>query len=229
MQSTALPARRPALAWGRVGTVIVAFILLLVAIVVLMPGSAVVGRLTFDPAGMAYVETEGWRAYYDRNWLRALSLMLQLNHDVFGLRWPDAIQASYYATRAQMAFAGANNNVPLAQDYLVKYYAVIARGRGLNWDPVKAAEAEIRYWIVHRQVAQKPENPAPLVASLADLHAYLFTIPAEAAQSSAVERTAAAQAVDRVTGRRSLDVDADWREIETRLRAAYTIINTAIK
>jgi hypothetical protein len=127
-----------------------------------------------------------------------------------------------------MAFAGANNNPPLAQEYLAKYYAVIAQARGLAYDPVKAAEAEMRYWIVHRQVAQTPDNPAPLVDSLADLHAYLFDIPAEAARISGVERTAAAQAVDRITGGRSTDIAADWREVETRLRAGYEIVNQAL-
>lgn len=190
------------------------------------PGS---GRLVIDPPALAYVETQGWRAYYDRAWPRAIGLMLQLNHDQFGLGWPAAVEASYYATRAQMAFAGTDNNVPLARAYLASYYGIIARERGLGWDPQSAADAEMRYWIIHRQVAQAPGKPAPLVDALADLHALLFEIPPPAARASAVERTAAAQAVDRITGHRSLDVEADWREVEVRLGAGYDLIAAAMR
>ncbi len=190
---------------------------------------AATGRLSIDPSGLAHVETEGWRAYYDRAWPRAIALMLQLNHDQFGLGWPAATEASYDATRAQMAFAGVDNNVPLARDYLERYYAIVARERGLRWNAGAVANAEMRYWIVHRQVAQNPTNPQPLVDALTDLHALLFEIPAAAALTSAVERTAAAQAVDRITGRRSADIDADWREVERRLQVAYAIVAEAMR
>lgn len=229
MQSSAMPIQQTDSHTGRNIAVTVGVLVLVIAAVAFWPGNAPNGRLTIDPAGLAYVETEGWRAYYDRNWLRAIGLMLQLNHDQFGLNWFDTLKASYYATRAQIAFAGMDNNPPLAQEYLAKYYAVIARARQLSFDPQAAAAAEMRYWIVHRQVAQDPANPAPLVDALADLHALLFAIPAAAAHDSGVERTAAAQAVDRITGRRSTDIDADWREVLTRLTAAYRIIADATR
>lgn len=193
------------------------------------PSTTSVGRLPIDPIGLAHAETEGWRAYYDRAWPRAIALMLQLNHDQFGLGWPAAVEASYNATRAQIAFAGADNNVPLARDYLERYYAVVARERDLRWDARRVADAEMRYWIVHRQVAQNPADPQPLVDALADLHTLVFDIPAADAHASAVERAAAAQAVDRITSRRSTDIDADWREVERRLQAAYSIVAHAMR
>ncbi len=222
----AMPTTRRA--GGRTLALVIGVLLVALALVGFWPTHAPQGRLTFDPAALAYAETEGWRAYYDRAWLRALGLMLQLNHDAFGLTWFDTLRASYYATRAQIAFAGADNNPPLAQDYLAKYYAVVAQGRGLAYDPARAAEAEMRYWIVHRQVAQNPADPAPLVNALADLHRTLFDISPDAAHASAVERTAAAQAVDRITGRRSTDVAADWRAVYDHLLAAYVTITQAM-
>jgi hypothetical protein len=203
-------------------------VLALAGVTLFWPNAARDGRLTFDPVGLAHIETEGWRAYYDRDWSRAVSLMLQLHHDEFGLNWFDTFVASYHATRAQIAFAGQNNNAPLAQAYLEKYYAVMARARGLRYDPAAAAEAEMRYWIVHRQVASRPDDYTPLVGVLADLHTLVFAVPPDAARASGVERTAAAAAVDRITGRRSTDVAADWREVEARLVAAYTIVAQAM-
>lgn len=193
------------------------------------PATAPIGRLPIDAAGLAHVETEGWRAYYDRAWPRAIALMLQLNHDQFGLGWPAAVEASYNATRAQIAFAGADNNVPLARDYLERYYAIVAHERGLRWDARLVADAEMRYWIVHRQVAQHPADPQPLIDALTDLHTLVFEILAAEAHASAVERTAAAQAVDRITSRRSTNIDADWREVESHLKASYSIVAHAMR
>lgn len=230
MQTTHL-ARRSMTSRLTLGAALVAavFVLTLTIITADSRPPTASGRLTIDPTGLAYVETEGWRAYYDRDWPRAVSLMLQLNHDQFGLPWPTALTASYHATRAQMAFAGTDNNAPLAREYLACYYADVARGRGLAWDAEAVADAEMRYWIVHRQVAQRPDDPAPLVDALADLHVILFEIPPAIAHASAIERTAAAQAVDRITSRRSADMDADWRAVESHLRAAYSLIADAMR
>ena len=43
------------------------------------PGARRRGRLSFDPHRVAYYETEGWRAYYDRRWLDVLILLVRLS------------------------------------------------------------------------------------------------------------------------------------------------------
>lgn len=54
-------------------------------------------RPGFNPDKIAFYEKAGWKAYYDRKWLRVLSLMMQLSREQFGIslassrwssRWP---------------------------------------------------------------------------------------------------------------------------------------------
>jgi hypothetical protein len=60
-----------------------------------------------------------------------------------------------------------------------------------------------------------------MVASLVRLHAALFDASPAAIRRSAEERAQAAVIVDRITGGYSVDVAADWRQVEVRLLEAY--------
>jgi hypothetical protein len=42
----------------------------------------------FDSDRVEYFEKAGWRAYYDRRWLRVLRLMVQLNREQFAMSPP---------------------------------------------------------------------------------------------------------------------------------------------
>jgi hypothetical protein len=63
-----------------------------------------------------------------------------------------------------------------------------------------------------------------MVQALVQLHAALFGGPPAAMQLSAEWRARAAEAVDRITGQRSTDVAADWREVAACLQKAYRAV-----
>jgi hypothetical protein len=92
------------------------------------------------------------------------------------------------------------------------------------------AELEMKYWVVHRELAaqqkKQPEldNTGPMVEALADLHAALFDISSQAARPSAELRALAARTVDRITGRYSTDVAGDWQQVESCLQRAYRAV-----
>ena len=182
----------------------------------------------FDPGRVAYFEKAGWEAYYDRRWLRVLWLMVRLNREQFAMSLPTAFLASLDIVRASRAFAPVDNDVPAATAHLARYYAKARRSAGLQADAATLAALEMDYWVVHRRLAvARKESPdhsgdiGPMVDSLARLHAALFDAPPEAIQRSAELRAEAAVAVDRITGRYSSDVAADWRQVEEYLRQAY--------
>jgi hypothetical protein len=105
---------------------------------------------------------------------------------------------------------------------------VAARANGQAFDPRRAAELELRYWVIHRELAEAPElDKRPLVESLAELHAALFGRTTAEMWPSAESRAAAATSVDRITSRRSIDVPADWRSVEEYLRQAYQHVKQA--
>ncbi len=186
--------------------------------------------IRFDPDKVAYFEKAGWEAYYDRNWLRAFWLMVQLNREEFAMPLPLALAAALDVVRASIAFAPLDNDVPKAQHFITRYYEKAARRVKFQADAKTVAALEMDYWLVHRRLAlARIKNPAdsnldPLIESIANLHAALFAAPAPATRTSAEERARAAEAVDRITGKRSTDVAADWRLVEEHLQQAYRAV-----
>ena len=184
----------------------------------------------FDPDKVAYYEKAGWEAYYDRNWPRAFWLLVKLNREEFRMSWLTAVSAALDTVRATIAFAPMDNDVPTAIGYVERFYEKARRSLGITAGARVLAELEMEYWIVHRELAlarlQPPHegNLEPMVQSLARLHAALFNATPAAMRSSAELRALAAQAVDRITGKYSTDVAADWGQVEEYLRQAYRAV-----
>lgn len=189
-------------------------------------------RQPFDPHRIAFYESAGWEAYYARRWLRVLWLMVQLNREQFGMTLPEAVAAALDIVRASIAFAPVDNNVPAATAHLRRFYAKARRAANIQMDADTLAALEMAYWIVHRRLAvARRDHPdhtgdiAPMVEALTRLHAALFNAAPETMRPSAELRARAAVAVDRITGRYSSDVAADWEEAERLLHQAYRAVH----
>ena len=185
-------------------------------------------RHLFDPERLAYLETAGLRAYYDHKWFLMLRLVLQLMHEQFGLSWLRSVQAAYYTTRASIAWAPKDNNPAATRLYIRKFYKCAAKyGSLASFDPRRVADLEFIYWDLHRRYSGKPEGEKePYVSCLEDLHSALFSLPPGSVRESAVERAHGTDAIDLITGKRSTDVEADWRRAETHLSKAYRSVVT---
>lgn len=195
------------------------------------------------PDRIARIETELWEAYYNREWLREFRLLITMHREFFHMNTPTAVLASYDAARAAMAFAPLDaNDLPQARGYLLRYYEKVRQALGCRATADDLAERELHYWIVHREVARgrlaeiktgraidDPDDAEiePVINAFANLHAGLFNSTPEAMHESAVYRARAAAIVDRISGRHSPDVAADWARVETELRLAYRAIEQA--
>jgi hypothetical protein len=193
-------------------------------------------RAEFDPERLAYLEAAGWRAYYDRNWLRVFGLMVQMNREQFRMSLPTAIAAAVDIVRASIAFAPVDNDVPAATAHLQRYYAKARRAAGVQADAATLAALEMEYWVVHRRLAvARRDDPnhardiEPMVQALTRLHAALFDAPPDAVRPSAELRAQAAVTVDRITGGYSTDVAADWRKVERLLQLAYRAVQQTVQ
>jgi len=175
---------------------------------------------SFDPDRVAALETEAWRAYYDREWLKLLYCTERGCAEQFHIPFPTSLEAAYWATRGAIAFKPLDNDVPTALGACERYYELVRRYSGLEFDPASAAQAEVRYWEVHRRLSGAPDH-RELVDTFADLHAVTFGIARARALESAELRTRAAILVDGITGRRSSDVDGDWMRLAAELRSCY--------
>lgn len=192
---------------------------------------------------IARVETGLWEAYYNREWLREFRLLIAMHREFFGMGAIAATLAGYDAARAAMAFAPLDtNDLPQARRHLLRYYEKVRRALHCRATAADLAERELHYWIVHREVARRrlaeveagrpvddpePAEIEPVIDAFASLHAGLFNSTPEAMHESAVHRARATAVVDRISGRYSPDVAADWARVEVLLQQAYRAIEKA--
>ncbi len=182
----------------------------------------------FDADQVAHFETVGWRANYARNWLYMLYLVVRLLQAQFHMNLWQSLRGAYYITRASIAWVPIDHDLDLIRAYLIKFYIVAQQASGMPFNPVKVADLELQYWIVHREWSGNPDKRA-LIQSLAELHAAIFGTAVQAMRPSAENRAAAATTVDLITSKQSKDIEADYRRIEEYLRTAYRQINEAIR
>jgi hypothetical protein len=184
----------------------------------------------FNPDVIAYYEAEGWRAYYDRNWLRAFGLMVHLSDSQFHIPFPRSFLAVYHIIRASVAFVPRKHDLEVVRQHLELFYCIAADANRGAFDSHTVADLELRYWVIHRELAARPDaDKHPLIECVAALHAALFGCIPAAVWASAVSRVAAANAVDQITSRRSSDPAADWELVESSLRRAYQQVKSAVE
>jgi hypothetical protein len=185
-------------------------------------------QFEFDPDQVAYFESHGWRAYYDRKWLTLLSLIVRLCQAQFRIPFPVSLLAAYYATRASLAWAPVDHDMVKAQMFYEKFYRVARRYSGLTFDPARAGALELQYNDIHRRLSGKPDK-TEFIQTMIDLHSAVFGISPEAARESAELRVQANNTVDLITSRTSTDPEADWAKLEQELRLCYRSIQRVLR
>jgi hypothetical protein len=178
---------------------------------------------TMQPERVAYFEAAGWKAYYDRKWLKMLRLIVLLCQEQFHIPFPMSLAAAYYTTRASIAWVPIKHDERRVLRYLEKFYGVARRYSGLHYDVKRVAALELQYFDVHRRLSGKPEKEEFLQTLIA-LHSAIFGLTSEQARESAEWRLLAANTVDLITSGTSTDVEGDWSKLEAYLRKAYDSI-----
>ncbi len=182
---------------------------------------------SFDPTAVAYYEVEGWKAYYDRNWLRLLWLVVALVQAQFRIPFPQSIRAAYHVTRASAAWAPKENNPAAILQHLRAFYRLARRYSGLEFDIERAAELELEYWDAHRQLVRQADKTR-FIEAMTQLHAVVFSLSEGAARESALLRVEANNVLDTITGKTSPHPERDWQRCETLLVACYQSIQQRV-
>ena len=177
----------------------------------------------FDPDRVAYFEANGWRAYYDRKWLKMLRLIVRLCQEQFHIPFPMSLLAAYYTTRASLAWVPVDHDEQKVLAFLEKFYRLARRYSGLKFDARQVAALELQYFDVHRQLVDEADK-SKFVQVLVDLHAAIFGLSPEQVRESAEWRVLAASTVDLITGKKSTDVEGDWAKLEEYLHRCYRSI-----
>ncbi|GAB4551573.1 MAG: hypothetical protein OHK0023_18660 [Anaerolineae bacterium] len=181
----------------------------------------------FNPEQVAHYEVEGWKAYYDRAWLRLLGLIVALTQAQFRIPFPQSLRAAYHIVRASVAWVPQTHDSDKIQQHLRQFYQLARRYSGLVFEVERAAQLELRYWDDHRRLVRQP-NKSDFIQTMVALHSEIFAITPKQAQESAELRVEANNVLDTITGKTSDDPARDWRRCEELLTACYRSLQRAV-
>ena len=145
---------------------------------------------TFDPVKVADAEKEAWVVYYQRRWFRLLRMLFRLVQSTFGLPFWRVPYTAYLLTRAQVAFAPKDNDVPLAEACMREFFDIVKRTHHEAFDPARAAQTEVNWWVVHRQFFGRSDNDA-VVDAVAQAYAAAYGVDPASVREAAYYRAQA--------------------------------------
>ena len=141
-----------------------------------------------DPRKLANYEKENYVAYYQKDWLKLLRVSVGMVKEAFGLSWSQAIYGAYLIARAEVAFAPfPDNDIPLTEAYVRRFYQFIQRVHGEELDVEKATKLEVNWWGVHRRLFGNRENQE-LVDALKRLYEEVYGEESEKFKEAAYHR-----------------------------------------
>jgi hypothetical protein len=141
-----------------------------------------------DPRKLAHYEKENYVAYYQKDWLKLLRVSVGMVKELFGLSWLQAIYVAYLMARAEIAFAPfPNNDIPLAEAYVRRFYQFIKKVHGEDFDVEKATKLEVNWWSIHRKLFGNAENQE-LVDALTCLYEEIYGASSEKFREAAYQR-----------------------------------------
>jgi len=142
----------------------------------------------FDPRRLAHYEKENYVAYYQKDWPKLLRVSVGMIREAFGFSFLQAVYAAYLVARAEIAFAPfPENDVPLAEAYMRRFYAFLKKTHAEDFDVERAAKLEVNWWIIHRRLFAKSENEE-LVEALMSLCTEAYGVAPDLVRPAAVLR-----------------------------------------
>lgn len=181
----------------------------------------------FDPILVARYEKDSWIAYYQRKWFTLLRLLIGLVRATYGLSLLQAIRVGIPLTRAQMAFAPRDNDVPKAIAHMQEFFAYIKAKHGEKLDPHDAALAEVGWWVVHRRFFGQSDRPE-VIEAVACAYAAAYRIDPAAASEAAYHRALAMVYSDAWVMSERDPNDPRLQQEEAELLKSYTALKKAV-
>jgi hypothetical protein len=154
------------------------------------------GRLrSFDPHRVADLEYRAWVGYYLHEWLQVLVASIGLVRVGFGMNWFRTLYGAWLVLRASQLWAPNPDNDPAgARARMRRFYRLVKRSYGAPASPERAAELEVDWWRVHREVqySTTPRQAGDeLVEAVTRLYRYLYGEPEAEVRPAAVHRARA--------------------------------------
>lgn len=212
--------------WPLVAAALLLFMVGWVAIDLYGPWSVDLRKI--DANRMARLETDMWRAYYEKRPFKLYWLLVQLLRGRDGFPFFRANVTAYYAARGAMVFKEGKGrpDYERAIPYLDNYFQSIDKVGELGDNTRKLAELELEWWIVHRE-RKKYGKPA-LVDSIANATGAIYGVPPAALREYAQARTDAMCLRDDKAEAGGV-TEEDWKRIEEMLLTCYGALAREVK
>ena len=154
---------------------------------------------SLDPRAVGGWECRAWETYYRREWVAFLWASVSLVRAAFGMSWPRTLVGAWLVLRANHVWAPYPDNDPeAARRLMTRFYQLLRKSAGEALDPRRAAQLEVEWWRVHREVQHRRDgNSEPLTAALRDLYAYSYSVDPADVQRAAALRAEAMVVSDR--------------------------------
>lgn len=179
---------------------------------------------SFDPVEVARLETRMWRSYYEQRYVALVADLYELSREQYGFSPTDSIAIAWYAARAAQTFqptrgrAEAQKALPL----LERYFAVLRRHGGENFDVVEAARIELDWW----QLRRENSLPAQYGSVIARTTAVVFRADnADIRRAGLLRAEMMTYRDQRRDGRMQA---SDWAHIESELARSYAALRAGI-
>jgi hypothetical protein len=153
---------------------------------------------SFDPVRLADLEYRAWTGYYLRKWPQVLRASFGLVRLGFGMDLFRTVHGAWLVLRANQLWAPYPDNHPKrARACMRRFYGLVRLTYGEPSNPAKAAELEVDWWRVHRELQHEPgRSQEELVDALVRLYTFLYGDPEEELRPAAVHRAKAMELSD---------------------------------
>ena len=194
------------------------------------------GARDFDPIALGNAETDGWAAYYRREWRPFLKAAVGMVRIGFGMSWPRTMLGAWWVLRANQVWAPYPDNDPdRARDFMRRFYALVKKDGGLSLDPVTAAELEVEWWRLHRlhqrenELTEDDLTEDDLTQALVDLYSYVYKVEPDTVRAAGQHRVVAMRHSDAWVAN-GCDLDDPLLDAErAELIASYTALLNAVR
>ena len=185
---------------------------------------------SFDPRAVGGWECRAWETYYRREWVAFLWASVSLVRAAFGMSWPRTLVGAWLVLRANQVWAPCPDNDPeAARRLMTRFYQLLRKSAGEALDPRRAAQLEVEWWRVHREVQHRRDgNSEPLTAALRDLYAYSYSVDPAEVQRAAALRAEAMDVSDRWVERGCRSDDPDLARERALLVRSYAALLAAV-
>src|SRR5919199_5928393 len=121
---------------------------------------------SFDADEVARLETQMWRSYYARKRARLFLQLGELLREQYRFPYWQSQRVAYHAAKAAFVFKDGHGRADYerALPDPVAFYQSIRRVSNVPFDPQRAAQLELEWWIVHRE--RRSHQPGDLARAL---------------------------------------------------------------